>query len=760
MLKQLNLYIIVLFLLLAVQACNTTKFVPEGDKLYTGASIKTDSVKLDKDLKLELDQSLKPKPNGSFLGIKFKLMLFNMFKEPKKKKGLIYKFKYKLGEPPVLLSQVNTKAIEKKLASQLFNKGWLRSVVTSEQSPDSSKVSVKYLLVPGTRYTINNIYFPSDSSGITAVIKASAEKTLLKKGEFLNLETIRAETERIDLYLKENGYFFFEPGNLLVKIDSLHAGKADLYVTIKEGTNKNTLKPWKLGEVLVYSNYVLESDSLIQKQQGNKYKGFWLIDRDKQYKPSVFDKVVLMQEDSLYKRYRHSLTIERLMNLNTFKFVRIAFTPQKDTAHPVLNTKIFLTPTVKNSVRLEAGAYSKSTSYVGTELSLNYRNVNVFKGAEILELKLTGGFDWQVGGQQASPNQQLFTAELNFYIPKLIPAFPVKLKRNPFIPRTIFSAATEYLRKPDLYLLRSLKFGAGYNWKEGKAIEHNIKLINVNYIYPTNITPKFDSMMADDVTLRAAFEKQLVIGSRYQFQYNNSYRTGKKFHTVFLGNLVTAGNLASLFIKTDVDTVGAKKLFNVPISQFIKIETELRTYLQIKPKWLLASRAIAGIVFGYGNSSVAPYAEQFYIGGTSSIRAFRIRTLGPGSYHTEKASYDADESGEIKFECNGEIRHDLSKYVKLAFFIDAGNIWLRKDAIDKPGSGFDKRDFFKEMAVGSGLGLRIDASVLVIRFDFAIPLRKPWYPEGKRWVFNEIDPGDSQWRKDNLILNIGIGYPF
>jgi outer membrane protein insertion porin family len=213
-------------------------------------------------------------------------------------------------------------------------------------------------------------------------------------------------------------------------------------------------------------------------------------------------------------------------------------------------------------------------------------------------------------------------------------------------------------------------------------------------------------------------------------------------------------------VKADADTVGAKKIAGIPLSQFVKAEVELRTYWKIKPKWMLAGRVIGGIALGYGNSSTVPYAEQFFIGGTSSIRAFRIRTLGPGSFHSLKETYRADESGEIKFESNAEIRYDMSKYIKLAAFIDAGNIWLRKDAGDKPGGGLDKNDFFKEMAVGGGLGLRIDASVLVLSFDVAIPLRKPWYPEGERWVIHEIDFGSNFWRKQNLILNIGIGYPF
>jgi len=287
-----------------------------------------------------------------------------------------------------------------------------------------------------------------------------------------------------------------------------------------------------------------------------------------------------------------------------------------------------------------------------------------------------------------------------------------------------------------------------------------LRVININAINPSNITPKFDSILQQDVSLQAAFEKQLIIGTSYQYKFNNTYRTNRRLNFAFDGTASTSGNLAGLFINPDVDTIGSKKIFNTPISQFFRMQGDLRSYWRMNDKFTLVNRIVAGAAIPYGNSRAVPYSEQFFIGGSSSLRAFRTRTLGPGSYRTEKSSLEANESGELKLELNAEIRMSMSKLFKLAAFVDAGNIWLRNDVIDKPGSGLDKGDLFGEMAVGTGLGLRIDATVLVIRFDLAFPLRKPWYPEGNRWVLKEIDPWNGNWRKENLILNIGIGYPF
>jgi hypothetical protein len=299
-----------------------------------------------------------------------------------------------------------------------------------------------------------------------------------------------------------------------------------------------------------------------------------------------------------------------------------------------------------------------------------------------------------------------------------------------------------------------------YTWKVKKSMEHTLRPIRIQSIDPSNTTPKFDSILAEDISLRASFEKQLIIGSQYQFFYTNTFREKKRFTYSAKFNIGASGNVYSLLARPKVDTPGAIKLFNIPVSQFVRLEADLRGYLKLSDKLILANRVLAGTALAYGNSSIAPYAEQFFIGGSSSIRAFRIRTLGPGSYHTDESAFQANESGDIKFEANTELRYTMGKYLGFAGFIDAGNIWLRKETPDKPGSGLKGNDFLNEMAVGMGAGIRLDFSVLLIRFDFSIPLRKPWYPEGNRWVFNEINFGEKEWRKDNLILSIGIGYPF
>jgi outer membrane protein assembly factor BamA len=740
-------------------SCSITKNVPPGDQLYTGANIVDSAKLLSKLMKSEMASTVRPKPNSSFLGVKFKLMLYNAIKEPKKPKGLFYKLKHKTGQAPVLLSSANTKLIENRLNDYLFNHGYFKSSVTTDKQIKKQLAHIDYRINPGTRHKIRSIYLPKDSSALTQLIALSGNKSLLKSGDYFDLQTFKNERVRIEEYLKEKGYFYFEPDFILFRVDSLHNGEADLYVTIKPDINPKLLDVWTIGKITLFSNYKLEKDSMLNLQAGIMEKKYTIIDPKNTFKPNTFERSIALKQDGLYNKELHNLTIERLMNLNSFRFVKLTFFPHLDSMKRILDAKVYLTPAKKQTVRLEVSANTKSNNFVGTELSVGYKNLNVFRGAEILDWKILGGFDVQIGGKEASANSYTFTSEMNLYFPRLIPKYRIKIKRNPYIPRTVITPAIEYLRRPDLYTLRSLRLSAGYHFKTGKNAEHRWRVININAINPTQITPKFDSTLAEDVTLKAAFERQLVIGSRYQYTFNNTYRPNK-FNYAFDAIISTSGNVAGLIVPKKGDTIGSKKLFNIPLSQFVKFQADWRGYWEINRKLSLIHRAIFGVAFAYGNSSSVPYSEQFFIGGSSSIRAFRIRTLGPGSFRTESKSYQANESGEIKLEMNLEARYSISKLFKLAVFTDVGNIWLRKDAIDKPGSGLDKGDLYKELAVGAGIGFRIDASVLVLRFDVATPLRKPWYNEGNRWVLDEIRLGDKSWRKENLILNIGIGYPF
>jgi outer membrane protein assembly factor BamA len=187
---------------------------------------------------------------------------------------------------------------------------------------------------------------------------------------------------------------------------------------------------------------------------------------------------------------------------------------------------------------------------------------------------------------------------------------------------------------------------------------------------------------------------------------------------------------------------------------------DVRHYWKFTRKLTWVNRLYVGFGIPYGNSTTLPFVKQYFIGGSSSLRGFRARTLGPGSYKDTASQFLANEAGDIRLEYNSELRARLTGIFNAAIFLDAGNIWLKQDVLTKPGSKFKASSFGNQIAVDAGVGLRIDASIIVVRLDLAFPLRKPWLPSDERWVIKDIKFGDPDWRRENLILNIAIGYPF
>lgn len=747
--------LIILAILLG--GCHVVKYLPKDQDLYKGASLSSGKVKIPGHIRDELEGTFGPKPNSSFLGLYPKLAVYNSMDQTKEPKGFLGKMKKKYAEAPVLLSQVAIEDNKRRLTNILFARGYLQPEVKHTVHTKDRKATITYELDPGQRYTIRNLIYPDDTTVLSNMIRKDSSNTKITRGRFFDFDMLKDERDRIDNYLKDSGFYFFNPEYLIYKADSLHQGTTDLYLSYVKEMPDNAKHQWSINSVSIYGNYTLERDSVIRNQEGKRTTEFVVVDKQERYRNDLYKRTVLMREGQLYNKSIQTLTIERLMNLQNFRFVRTVFLPDTS-GKKELASRIFLTPAKKRSMRFEISAESKSNNFLGSALSIKFKNLNLFRGAEILEATIGGGYDFQVGGQQQNASAYTINGDVSLFVPKLLPVFTVKTRQNPFVPRTFFSVGAEYIRRPELYTLRSLKFAAGYYWKLGKFVEHNLRVLQVNSISPSAITPAFDSILNQDPALKASFEKQLVVGSRYQFIYNNTPRTNRRFNFIADLQVGTSGNLLTMIIPAEVDTPGAKQIAGVPISQFLRGQVDLRGYLHVSQKLTWVNRFIIGGVYSYGNSVIAPYNELFAIGGSSSMRAFRLRTLGPGSYHSAEAVYQANEAGEFKLEMNSEWRYNVWKFFNLAAFADAGNIWYFKDEPTKPGSGIN--GVFSEMAVGAGIGVRLDFSIMALRFDLAFPLKKPWYPEGERWVLDEFNFGNKSWRNENMILNIGIGYPF
>lgn len=758
-------FLYILFLTLFATSCSNTRYLSEGELLYTGAKVKIEgketSKKENKALKTALKNIVRPKPNSSILGLRPKLYVYNIVGTPKKEKGLRYWLKTKIGEPPVLYSQVDLEYNKSILQNFVENNGYFNAHTSADSTRNGKKATAEYTIKPRKQYKIREVKFPTDSSAVSTAVRKTSKRSLLKKDQAYSLDVIKEERIRIDTRLKEKGFYYFNPDYLKVQVDSTVADhQVDLIVKVKEEAPKLAEIPYKINKIIVYPNFSIGSDSLsIASDSVVKYNDFTIIDQENLFKPRIFDRALYFKKGDLYNRTNHNLSLNRLVNLGTFKFVKNQF-KTSDTLGNYLDAYYYLTPLPKKSLRLEVLAKTNSANYTGTELNLNWSNRNTFRGAELLTVSAFGGVEVQVSGQNNGFNVYRIGTEANLVWPRFISPFKFKSSSG-FVPKTKATLGYEFQNRTQLYSLQTFKGSFGYLWKANERIEHLLNVTEITYASPQNVTALYQEQIVANPSLGKVIEKQLIFGPTYSFTYTNTLEKRRKNTFYYKGTIDLAGNIAGLTTGANSKKGDTIKVFGVPFSQFIKIENEFRHYLKLSQDSQLASRIIVGAGFAYGNSGEMPFIKQFFIGGTNSLRAFRARSIGPGSYDgsATAGSFLADQSGDLKLEFNTEYRAKIYGLVKGALFLDAGNIWLLNNNPEKPGAQFSKK-FLNELAVGAGAGLRFDFSFLILRTDFAFPIRKPYLPDGQRWVLDQINFGDSSWRKENLVFNLAIGYPF
>jgi outer membrane protein assembly factor BamA len=404
-------------------------------------------------------------------------------------------------------------------------------------------------------------------------------------------------------------------------------------------------------------------------------------------------------------------------------------------------------------------------------MNLSLLNRNTFGGSELLNLNLAGSFEAQLGGKGNSFSYS-YNPQLELTFPRFIVPFNIKRSSSLYVPKTRLLLSYQYLKRVEFFDMRTFRFVYGFKWKENIRKEHELNPIDISYTSIGNRTDTFQVILKENPFLARSYEEQFIAGGSYSFTYNEQMLRGKKFHFYLNLQSELAGNSFALVKRIGGEKVSSdnpSKIVGSNFSQFAKASMDGRAYLNFGEKAKLAARIFAGVAKPFGNSSVLPYSKQFFSGGPNSIRAFHINSIGPGTYNQEALERGFLQlGGELKLETNLEYRFTIYNFFKGALFVDAGNVWLLKSnpaTIASPeappplGPPFSASTFRKELAVGAGIGIRVDVSFFILRFDLASPLRKPWQ-SGNEWVADEIDFRSPTWRDDNLVLNVAIGYPF
>ncbi|MBU2948841.1 BamA/TamA family outer membrane protein [Zobellia uliginosa] len=763
---------LLVLLCLAVQyACSVGKYIPENEVLFTGAEIKVNSEEEKRALKpveQELGTVLSPTANSDVLGLR--LGLYYHYKAQKKKPGFLYKWlDKKFGEEPVYLSDVNTERMEELMLNRLDNRGFFYSKVSTEIDSAKKYAAVKYTANLPRPYTLQEWQIDKDSLPIYNEIEIAMTDTKLKAGERFDLELLKYERERIDSHLKKRGYYNFNSDFLIFEADTNRYDnrKFDLFLRLKKGTPKKSIIPYTIDSVAVFPNYSIENDSLPQPSAISEENGIYFIQDEEFFKPKRLEPYILFKKGEVYNSETARLTSNRLGDLGSYKFVNIRFN-EADTANVTskrfLNADIFLSPLTKRSIRTELQAVTKSNGFAGPGIAVTYNNRNIFNGGETFSL--TGDFSYETqlsGGNNAGLSSIAGGLSANLLLPRLVPFSPSRF--NYSVPKTKISLGGDILQRSQLYTLTSFNGSFGYTWNANKYVYHELNPISITYVNLANTTEEFEEILANNSYLSSSFEQQFIAGLNYTFTYNELVSKDKKTPIYFSTGLDVAGNTLSLI------SGGKTTAFGLEYAQYVKAEMDFRYYLKWGKESALVGRLYAGWGIPYGNSTTLPFVKQFYSGGPYSVRAFEIRSLGPGTFISEEDSTSSfyDQSGNLRLEANLEYRFPIWSYLKGALFLDAGNIWLTSEVeIDEDddaesialseqlmAEGEFTSDWMKELGVGVGFGLRVDIQSFVIRFDFASPLQVPYYAEGERLRTPFFEGGSG-----NLVFNFAIGYPF
>lgn len=759
-----------LLMLMFLASCSTTRKLADNEVLYVGVKkMKIEApekVKLNSTQKSAASGPLSVKPNNPlyspYVRTPFPIGLWVYNWNIKKEKGFKWWLYRKLARKPVLISDVQPELRLKMVENNMRDFGFYGTksqveIIPKKHNPKKARISYRVELPRPFHYGTVQLW--GWKPQMDSIVRASMRFSELKTGDQYDVNLLNEERQRISDRLRNRGYYFFQPDYIEYLVDTTAGNKvADVRIGLKQGVPANAFQAYKIRnvEVLLSGNDGFGGrDSIVMDSVKIIYEPPLTL------KPNVLVRAVKVRPGQVYTAMRQSRTQANFVQLGVFKFANMTITAPDSTAKKVLDMQISGDFALPIETEVEVDVSSKSNNLLGPGLTLGITNRNMFKRAETFSVRLTGSYEWQVGGNKDATgssgliNSYELGLNFNLSVPRLLVPKLLKSKRDRR-EQTHFQIGTDLLNRHNYFRMISFWGSATYDFNSSYRNYHSIVPFKLNYTYLLQTSHAFDSVTMRNPAVAQSFRNQFIPSMSYTYTYDRA-ATYRNPNRLFWQTSVTqAGNIISGIQYLAGNHQGeGKKILKNRYSQFLKLTSELIGYKTVDNNNQLAMRIMGGIGYAYGNSRVMPYSEQFYIGGSNSIRAFHIRSIGPGSYHPEETKYSyLDQTGDIKIEGNVEYRFTIYERFKGALFMDAGNIWLLKKEEQRPGGEFRLKGLAKEIALGTGLGLRYDFSYIVIRADLGIPLHAP-YSTGKTGYYNITG---SFWK--GLVLNLAIGYPF
>lgn len=758
---------------IVLAACSTTKHLPEGETLYLGLK-KVNIVNEDKSPAAEnaleeVNGAISIAPNNAIFvnpnvrfPIPFGLWIYNRFERYENGFGhWIFK---KLAAKPVLVSTVNPDTRVKVATNLLHDYGYFNGKVTyqvdSTRNPRAVKLS--YDINMGKPYFIDTLEYRGFSAYADSLINANLSGRLVNKGDHFNVVTLNSERDRIIDLLRNHGYYYARSEFLAFYADTL---KRSGYVNIRMQPKKNlppeALRTYFLGNTTVrLTGYNGEepTDSIRLHDFTIHYSG------DKPgLRFNVLRNRFIYRKGEQYSLRRQNYTQEALSRLGVFKYNEFQYVPRGNDTLDINVNSLFDLP---YDSELELNATMKSTKQTGPGAIFKLSRKNFLRMGASLSLELNGSYEWQtsstVNKEKSVMNSYELGAALTLEFPRIILPW-IKNRIDPFrFPsHTNFKIYIDQVNRARYFRMLSFGGSVSYSFQPSRSMKHTVTPLHLAFNRLQHRTAAFDSVATANPMLFRSLDDQFIPSVTYTFTFDDSWKQ-KRVQWWWENSISSSGNVTSLIYQAFGKKLSQrdKKFLGTPFAQYLKYTTELRPLIKFDDRNHLAMRFMAGVIWAYGNKTVAPYSEQFYVGGANSIRAFSIRSIGPGRFHpaeTSRFSY-VDETGDIKLEANLEYRFRIignlfGGSLNGATFLDAGNVWLMRSDSSRPGSQFTFKKFFDSVALGSGVGIRYDLSFLVLRLDWGIALHVP-YETGKSGYYN------IPRFKDGMGVHFAIGYPF
>lgn len=757
--------------------CFNTRFLGEGEQLFKANKIVFVDAEPESNkgaFKSELKDISQLQPNKKFIGIaKTRLWFYNVANRRKENK-FRYWMKNKVGEAPVLYDEVFARKSAALMQNYLINKGYFYSSVNIEKleiGRKKKRVELRYLVDLVDQFKLDDISFPKGDNPVDIIVKENSDETLLKTGDAFDVSVLKKERERIANNLKDRGYYAFSKEFVYFNLDSNNVSKKiDVETDIGAPGDSLDHELYYINDIYIFTDY--SSDQLLSEVKFDTVQigHFYFIAEDHKYRHKVLINNIHQRFDDLYSRQKTRYTTNQLTELGVFKFVNVSYRKVPNEGKNYLNCVIHLSPSKKQAFTIDAEANNNTDFLLGVAASFNYTNKNIFRGTEQFNINVSGGLESNFDGGVAFFNTGELNIEGSLLFNKLV--VPFRLNNAPYknTPKTIVALRYSLLRRINYYTINSTNLSYRYDWKAKNTRRNILTPVVASLIRLSQTSQEFLDILAQSQTLRNSFTEQFILGSEYNFFYTNQQKTNRNSYIFYRGGLDVAGNMLHgivSLINKNKSVQKPYKIFNINYAQYVITVSEIKNYWDFHKHARIVTRAFAGVGVSYGNSSALPYTKQFAAGGSNGIRAWRVRTLGPGSFDIESSEVDQsnnfalDQTGDIKLESNIELRFDIIKFIKGAVFLDAGNVWLMRSDESRPGADFQFNRFYNEFALGTGIGARIDFSYFVLRFDIGMPLRDPAkVNSGSPWVIKDFNFGDKDWRKDNIKFNLAIGYPF